>query len=179
MQVRFVPPALAAIDEIDVDCLVVTCFGDDRPLRGLTGLIDWRLNGRLSRLILDAFVVGSFEEAMLSTVTGRLPFRRLLLVGLGRRAEFDAQRFREACLYIFATLAKIGITSFAMALPGRIGLDIGLRQAVEAWRDAIRSAFPGESARELLVYIVEPPEIQRELAEPMRELEKLVERGLG
>jgi hypothetical protein len=179
MQIRFVAPTLTALDEIEGDCLVLTFFSDERPLRGLTGLVDWRLNGKLSRLLLRQFLDGHFQEAMLSTVSGRLSFGRLLLVGLGDRAEFDAQRFRDACLYTFEALARAQVGSFAMALPGRIGLDIGLRQAVDAWRDAVRAAFPGPAARDLVIHIAEPPEVQRELAEPMRDLEKLADRFAG
>ena len=42
---------LAKWDEADRDALVLPIFADERPLRGAAGLCDWRLNGRLSRLV--------------------------------------------------------------------------------------------------------------------------------
>ena len=45
------PLDLARWDETARDCLVLPVFKDDRPLRGAAGLADWRLCGRLSRLV--------------------------------------------------------------------------------------------------------------------------------
>ncbi len=168
-------PRLDAIDDLADElggCLVLTSFLDDRPLRGLTGLIDWRLNGQVSRLMLRDFIDCHYQEVLLTPISGRLPFDRLLLVGLGKRSDFHAQRFEDVCRFCFATLQGLGETRFAMALPGRIGLDVGLRQALLGWRRALSEAFADEAYADLDLVLLESPEVQRELAEPMRQLQK-------
>lgn len=182
MKVRLAQPRLEALDDLasggarepadGVSCLVLTCFSDDRPLRGLTGLVDWRLNGQLSRLLQRDFIDGHYQEAMLTPIAGRLPFDRLLLVGMGRRAEFHAQRFEATCRFCFHTLVSLHVRRFAMALPGRVGLDVGLRQALAGWRRALAESFAPEHLAGLEVTILETPEVQRELVEPMRVLER-------
>lgn len=182
MKVRLAQPRLEALDELDVgvpgdrphgvSCLVLTCFADDRPLRGLTGLVDWRLNGQLSRLLQRGFIDGHYQEVMLTPIAGRLPFDRLLLVGMGRRAEFHAQRFEDTCRFCFRTLVSLHVLRFAMALPGRVGLDVGLRQALAGWRRALAESFAPEYLAGLEVTILETPEVQRELVESMRLLER-------
>ncbi len=172
MRFRLVSPTLEDLDDIEAQCLVLTTFSDDRPLRGLTGLVDWRLNGQLSRLMLSDFVDGHYQEATLSPIEGRLNFGRIVLIGMGKRSEFDAQRFEELCRFCFRTVTRMGIVDFAMTLPGRIGLDVGLRQALAGWRRAMLESFTPEEARDLQLVLLESREIQKEMLEPLRALER-------
>ncbi|MCO4760626.1 MAG: hypothetical protein KC502_03935, partial [Myxococcales bacterium] len=168
MKLRYAEPNLHELDGEQAVCLVLTAFADDRPLRGLAGRVDWRLNGQLSRLMLRRFVDGHFCEAMLTPLVDRLPFQRLLLVGMGTRAAFNERRFADICRFTFDTLSRMHITDFAMAMPGRIGLDVGLRQALNGWEDGIASAFPAEMIQQLNICLIESSEVQRELIEPLR-----------
>ena len=170
MKIRYAEPLLPELDRERADCLVLTAFTDDRPLRGLAGRVDWRLNGRLSRLMCDEFIDGHLHETMLTPVGKRLPFKRLLFVGMGERAQFNEQRFASVCEMIFVSLARLHIVDFAMALPGRIGLDVGLRQALRGWEDGVVSAFPAEMIAQLNICLVESGDVQRELLEPMRRI---------
>ena len=43
MPLSILPLDLARWDEVARDCLVLTVFTDDRPLRGAAGLADWRM----------------------------------------------------------------------------------------------------------------------------------------
>lgn len=175
MKLRLVQPRLDAVDDLPggaATCLVLTSFADDRPLRGLTGLCDWRLNGQLSRLLQCEFLDGHYQDAVLVPIAGRLPFGHVLVVGLGKRSEFNAQRFEEVCRFCFAKMLGLGTLQFAMALPGRIGLDVGVRQALVGWRRALHESFPPESLAALDISLLEAAEVQRELVEPMRTLER-------
>ena len=51
MAISVLPLDLERWDEVPRDCLVLSVFKDDRPLRGAAGLADWRMCGRLSRLV--------------------------------------------------------------------------------------------------------------------------------
>lgn len=170
MKLRYAEPGLHELDKEHAVCLVLTGFSDERPLRGLAGRVDWRLNGQLSRLMRDSFIDGHFTEAVLTPMASRLPFDRLLFVGMGARADFNEQRFAEICRFTFETLSRMHITDFAMALPGRIGLDVGLRQALRGWEDGIASAFPAEMIQQLKVCLIESADVQRELVEPLRRI---------
>ncbi len=170
MKLRYAEPGLYELDKERAVCLVLTAFADDRPLRGLAGRVDWRLNGRISKLMLRDFVDGHFGETMLTPLESRLPFDRLLFVGMGARSEFSERRFGEICRITFDTLARMHVTDFAMALPGRIGLDVGLRQALHGWEEGIAGAFPAEQIQALNICLIEGAEVQRELVEPLRRI---------
>ena len=84
-----------SLDELETDLLITTIFEGERPPRGITGLIDWRLNGFLSKEIQARDVTGKYEEMVLIPLHRRLPARRLVLVGLGPEKEYTALRARE------------------------------------------------------------------------------------
>ncbi len=174
MRVRLLPPQLDVLDGLQGQCLLLTSFAEDRPLRGLSGLVDWRLNGQLSNLMVQDFVDIHYQEATLSPIHGRLPFERLLLVGLGRRTDFQAERFEQVCRFCFATLQRMDLWEVAMTLPGRVGLDVGLRPALAGWRRALLETYSTDQLQRLQLTLLEVPEVQRELVEPMRQLEREV-----
>lgn len=172
-------PTLEQLDELSGTCLVLTAFSDDRPFRGLTSLVDWRLNGQLSRLLLREFVDAHFQESLLAPVSGRLPFQRILLVGMGRRTEFGAQRFEDICRFVFRSLVGLGITDVAMTLPGLVGREVGLRQAMAGWRRALLEEFDARWLAQLEITLLESPEVQREIADTLRQLERELQEHSG
>lgn len=175
MRVQLAEPGLESLDRLRGDCLVLTAFTDDRPLRGLAGRVDWRLCGRLSSLMIREFLTGELGEVALVPMTDdRLQFDRLLIVGLGRRAEFDPTRFEAVCATIFKRAAGIGIRDLAMAMPGRVGMDIGLRQAVAGWARGIVAAWDADALLSLNLTLLEPAEFQRELAEPIADVARRI-----
>jgi hypothetical protein len=171
VRLAFATPDLDALDALTCECLVLTVFADDRPLRGLAGLVDWRLCGRLSALLQRDVLSGGLGQATLMPMpAGRLAARRLLVVGLGRRAEFEGPRFERACAALLGHVAGIGCHDAALTLPGRIGLEVSLREALLGFGRALSAAFSAEALLDLRLTLLEAPEVQAELGEPLREL---------
>ena len=85
MSVSFLASELGKWDQLDKapEALMLPFFADERPLRGAAGLCDWRLCGRLSRMLHAGRVRGAWGETTLypPVVEGalRLPFPRLVL----------------------------------------------------------------------------------------------------
>jgi leucyl aminopeptidase len=71
------------LDGLDVDTLVVLVTQDQRPLQGAAGLLDWRLCGYLSGLLVEHAATGRVGEYVLTHPFGRVPVTRVLLVGVG------------------------------------------------------------------------------------------------
>ena len=131
------------------DALVVPVWSDVRPLRGAAGLLDWRLCGRLSQMIRP-------QEKLL-LVTNRVPWRRVLAVGVGVSTAFDEDAFRATIDCSLQALRGIGASSVAMALPGR---DIDLirpDRAIRHFMDALaQSEEQGGVWLESLTFIDTP-----------------------
>lgn len=168
MRVRFAEPTLQALDAEHGGTLVVVAFTDERPLRGLAGRIDWRLCGQLNRLLADGILDVGFGGALLCPTNERLPFDKLLVVGLGATQEFSPERFGEACHVISWKLARMAERRFAMMLPGVVGRDIALRDAVWAWRHGLIRSFDSASLTALEICVLAEADLIADLAAPMR-----------
>ncbi|MSP61743.1 MAG: leucyl aminopeptidase [Myxococcales bacterium] len=159
MALSFLSPELAKWDalargETAPELVVIPLFSDERPLRGAAGLCDWRLCGRLSRLLLAGRVTGAFGETTLLPAGG-LAFRKLVLFGLGKADEFGEERFREAVRAIARLTERLAVRGLALSLPGRSTGLLAARRAFDLWTEEVGSA--GD------VWLLEPPAAQKEI----------------
>jgi hypothetical protein len=144
--------------------LALGVFTDERPLRGAAGLCDWRLCGRLSRLLRADRVSGREDEVvLLPPARARLPFSRLMLFGLGEQGGFDERRYRVQVARMRDVLERAGVRSYALQPPGRSSGLIAPRRALELWQEQAR-----QDGFEHDVMIVESPQGQKEMAEALR-----------
>ena len=81
MKLSLLPLDLARWDEAPHDALLLPIFSDERPLRGAAGLADWRLCGRLTRLLKRSRLSGARGETLLLPPGRRLTFARIMLFG--------------------------------------------------------------------------------------------------
>jgi hypothetical protein len=106
------------IDRLAVDTTCVALCADERPFAGAAGLVDWRLCGRLSRLVLAGDLTGQLGEKLLVHAGGRIAAGRLLVVGGGRAASFHAPQVGVVLRETFDALRKMNAPTAAMTLPG-------------------------------------------------------------
>lgn len=166
MRIQFVKPDLHALDQIRAEALVVCLFQDERPPRGVAGLLDWRLCGRLSDLLIAQQVSGALGEAVLFPSYGRLPFARVCAFGLGPMVEFTPARAREAAGQVATSLHKLRVASFAMTLPGSPMTTVAPRVRMELLLDELTRVFGADdSGAGVDAFVIEPSEVHRELAE--------------
>jgi hypothetical protein len=140
MDLRFVPPELHALDQHPAEVIACSVWSDERPMRGLAGLLDWRLAGRVSKLARDRFVKGDVGEVLCMQGKPRLPFDKVLLVGAGERAAFDEAAFRKAVDALLRTLEGLHVKRAVVELPGRAGDRIDATRAAEIVLDATRES---------------------------------------
>jgi hypothetical protein len=119
VNVGFVAPRLARIAERGGRCLFVVAFSERRPLAGITGLLDWRLHGHLSRLAIRGFLSGARGEAVLMPLGDRLPIAHLVILGAGPRDALTADLARETVRRMFNAADALGGGPLIAALPGR------------------------------------------------------------
>ncbi len=97
---------------------VLWCFSDERPLKGLTGLLDWRLDTAISRLLMAGTVNGLWgEKVLICGFDAALP-EGFLLMGLGPMGEFDETKMREAGRLMARAVVNLKKQAVCMALPG-------------------------------------------------------------
>lgn len=119
MDILFAPPDLRRIDSLQCEACWFPFFSDERPLRGVLGLVDWRMGARLSRQILRGRLRGKRGEVLLMPCERFLPFEKIFLCGLGPRAEFDEATYTEGVESMLTTFQSARIRAAVCALPGR------------------------------------------------------------
>ncbi len=131
MEVRFVAPDLRAIDELSAEVIACGLWRDERPARGLAGLLDWRLAGRLSKLAKTEFVTGVAGEVLCVPGRPRLPFDKVIVVGLGERAAWSEDAYRAAAGAVVRALEGLRVKRAVVELPGRGSDAIAAERAAE------------------------------------------------
>jgi hypothetical protein len=160
MEFRFVPPDLRRLDTTSAELLVCTVWRDERPMRGLAGLLDWRLGGRLSALARDGFLVGEVGEVLFIPGRPCLPFEKVLVLGLGARSAFGEAAFRQVVQKLLRTLEGLRVRRAVVELPGRSGAVIDAERAAHLALECI-----GDSPAHDAWWLVEDADGQRQVAQ--------------
>jgi len=88
--------ATSPFERVAADVAIAGFFGNERPLRGAAGRADWRLCGLVSDRLADGHLREKTGAAVLVPALGRLAADRVLLVGLGRRANLGTSGIHRA-----------------------------------------------------------------------------------
>ena len=152
MDLSFYPLTLEAIDRSpgsSVEALCLFIGEDERPLTGLAGLADWRLSGRLSRLLRQGVLTGVAGEAVLTPPGTRLGFRKLFVFGLGKLEQAEGalvERLGEG----LRKLLQAGVQETALQLPARLPLDVGIRTLIDELQGTTRALVFGPDPQKLV-----------------------------
>ncbi len=162
MDLRFTTPNLRRLDLAGTEVLVASLTSDERPPHGLAGLVDWRLAGRLSRLIQQGFATGASGEVLLVPGKPKLPFDKIVLFGIGEARAFDEAVFRGVVERMLSTLEGLRARTAVVELPGRHFGAIAPERAADILLES------AGSRREHDVWtLVEPAEAQRAITQHM------------
>ena len=131
---------ILSTEEPDVqkcDVLVTGFFQDERPLKGSSGWMDWRLNGMLSRFLIEKRLTGDWQEKFLIPSQGRVMPRMILLLGLGKVREYSYLRLRELSPYILEILKKLNTSNICLSLPYEEGCNVDCGKLIEVLIEGI------------------------------------------
>src|SRR5690606_7527772 len=83
------------ITEAAADAVIVNLFEGVTQPGGATGALDAHIGGLIRRLIANGELRGKLNETAVLHVGDGFPFRKVVVVGLGKASEFDAERVRQ------------------------------------------------------------------------------------
>ena len=106
------------VTEVETAALVVNLYQGMESPGGATGAVDAALEGQISDLIEDGEITGSAGEVTIVHTHGRLPARRVVVVGLGKKKECDLETLRKSLGNVTRRLLKHHITRFHTVLHG-------------------------------------------------------------
>jgi hypothetical protein len=145
------------IDRHECQLVQAGFFDDERPLRGPAGLLDWRLNGAISREIKNGRITGRFKETIIIPSSGRIRSPKILLIGLGPAARISYPKLREVSAHILQTLLRIDILDFCCSIVHSKPYPLECSKAVEVWIEGLSDALGarGEFRKNVTVRITE------------------------
>ncbi len=173
MDVESVPADLRQLDQREAELLVCGVFSDERPLRGVAGLVGWRLAGMLDRLLETGFYRGDADETLLVPGRPRLSVEKLVLVGLGPRSGYGLARAERAIERLVLAARELDVRSMIVEVPGRHVEAID----AEAGVDALLSAVSRLDARLDRLHLVESAAAHNLVRDRVARARRLAARG--
>ena len=145
------------IDRQECQLVQAGFFEDERPLRGPAGLLDWRLNGAISREIINGRITGQFKETVIIPSSRWIQSPKILLIGLGSARRISYPKLREVSAYLLQTLLKIEVIDFCCSIPHSKPYPIECSKAVEVWVEGLAGALnlSGKFREEMRMRITE------------------------
>ena len=110
-------------DQLPGEILVVPLFEDQRPLAGPAAVVDWRLDGSLTRMILAGELSGRQGEVLAMSTNAKVTAPWLILAGCGRWRTLDGRSYPALIGRLLQLVAHAGIRELALGLPPRDGID--------------------------------------------------------
>ncbi len=169
-------------EEITVGALIVFHREGDGGLTGLALRADQALEGHLSQSLASGEFKGKFGEVLTSPTFDRLPANRVIMVGLGKSAEFTLDRVRGALGVAGKALRRARLASGAIFLEDPVWGDLSAPAVAQAavegsvlglyefqkykTRD-VEDARPGEI--QLVISTGEPAEIESSNLDEIRQ----------
>lgn len=105
------------LESLEVDALVLPMFEARVQPRGIAGHADWRLCGRIARLIREETFRGSTSEALLMPTGGRIRASRVFLFGLGPPGPPVGSDLRARLSEIVGAVVEAGAPRHAVGFP--------------------------------------------------------------
>jgi leucyl aminopeptidase len=106
------------ITGVKADAIIVNSFEGMKKPEGDTEAVDKALGGAISQLVSQGEIKGKLNEITLVHSLGRLPAARVVVVGLGKKAELTTNKVRGAVAETCRWLRQKGVASIATVAQG-------------------------------------------------------------
>jgi hypothetical protein len=124
-------------DHLQGEAVVALYFEDQKPLHGPAAVLDWRLDGRLTRMLVDGEVHGLAGEHVLLQGNGKLPVDWILFVGGGKWHGLCAETHAALVSHMLTVARKAGFTDLSLAFSAHE--DCSLQDLEQQIKDALET----------------------------------------
>ena len=102
----------------ETDAIVVNLFEGIASPGGATGAVDSALDGAISRLIDDGEITGKRGEVTIIHTLGKIAPARVVVAGLGKASDFDAEAVRSVSGETARRLQGVGVSRYSTIAHG-------------------------------------------------------------
>jgi hypothetical protein len=104
-------------DRLPGEALAVLLFEDQRPLTGPVAVVDWRLDGALTRMLLAGELSGRNGERLVIQTNHKFAAPWVLLAGCGPQRALDRSGYVLLVERLLKVATRAGIGELALCLP--------------------------------------------------------------
>lgn len=98
------------------DCIVITHTEDKDMLIGLAKQVDEQMGHRISQLIAEKEIRGKFGEVTILHTWGKMPAKRVIVLGLGKEDTLTLEKARAAYAIAARKAQDIGVRELTVAV---------------------------------------------------------------
>ena len=102
-------------DLLQGESVVALYFADQKPLHGPAAVLDWRLDGQLTRMLLDREIHGKAGEHVLLQSNGKVKADWVLFVGGGKWHGLCEETHAALVKHMLKVARKAGFTDLSLA----------------------------------------------------------------
>lgn len=104
-------------DRLPGELLAVPLFEDQRTLDGPVAVVDWRLDGRLSRMMIAGELSARAGQQLAMPGNAKFAAPWILLVGCGRWQAIEREDYVLIVERLLKIAARAGVAELALCLP--------------------------------------------------------------
>jgi len=119
-------------ERVRAEVLVIGLFEDVKALAGEARTLDTALKGKVSAALRSGDFHGKIGDSLLLYTDGKIMAKRLLLLGLGKQAEFDLEGIRRAAGRAVKGVKRLDKKEFHALVP-EIAKGVPLWHQARAW----------------------------------------------
>ncbi len=124
----------------DTDAIIVNLFEEITHPGGATGAVDRAMDGAITRLIADGEIKGKRGEVTIIHALGKIAPARVVVAGLGKASDFNAEAVRSVSGETARRLRSIGVSRFSTIAHGA---GIGGMDAMESAQAIVEGTVLG------------------------------------
>lgn len=117
-----IKPVIQSCETLPCDLLVLNQFSAGetpfKKLGGGTGDVDAALDGLITKFAKEERFVGKEGQALLFHTHGKIPANRVLVIGLGKPADFSTETVRKAAGFVIKIAKRVGAKKVGTILHG-------------------------------------------------------------
>lgn len=131
-------------DLLPGESVVALYFDDQKPLEGPAALLDWRLDGQLTRMLLDREVKGRAGEHVMLQGNGKFKAEWVLFVGGGKWYGLSEETHAALIRHMLSVARQAGFRDISLAFASHA--EIGPEQICRQVQDALAAEGEGLEA---------------------------------